>query len=416
MSHAIKRQLIAGSVLVASIAGPLGIAAAQSPELTNYFADPGVIRSEAMEFPTHSISTQSIVVGDWSIKAVYRHGIQGNHVVGLLASANETTLLGDNIGAVFYERPELDCDLWSAKIWEGAKPWEAAGELKLVYGIPDVQDDYWEVLGGPELAGLNVSSYEKGFDASDGLGAVVNGLESESREIVLSALKDSGYPVANIPFEAKTSEELRGWLLDSVHYFESVLVTRMSDQQIQAEAIKHFGPRQWQPTPCIDPTWECVQLCWDLYRWMPSQFVPPPGQLCNPISISGDWELIGNVCGCRTEGPWSAVCGTFTGDASGEITVLIPNPLMKVKLTVGIGAEVHVCVCLWKRTCFADARRVIWHLRHDCTWWSEEQFVERRRFTHYDYMIAYPADQCQHSAMPDSMPPNEDPCGLTNEN
>lgn len=118
--------------------------AAQVVEVQNT-PSPTAVLSGDDSIPETSVSGMQIVSGDWRVKAIYRIQESQVRVIGLFATAQDGTTQGENIVAIYYERPSEQCGEWTAKTWEGGTVRDAVRSLKDNFGIPDIQDVLWEI-------------------------------------------------------------------------------------------------------------------------------------------------------------------------------------------------------------------------------------------------------------------------------
>lgn len=247
-----------------------------------------------------------------------------------------------------------------------------------------------------------------GFTQTDPLGPVVNGLDPATRTAVVDALSAVGYPVANIPFEYGDPNSMRALLITATRMFDEVIGRNLRDAAF-ADAIGPYIHRDVSFVQHDAPDW-----LWDLCDW----WVDQRQGHCIPQTIYGEWQPDGEACDCRTDGPWSTLCGSFTADAQGKIKFWIPWPPPRgtsIELSVGVGAQINICVCMWKRTCTAESTvRTVMQVNRDCSKSTTTEHAGPMTFTSYDWEFAYPAEQCQFSARPAKMPPNDQECGLVN--
>lgn len=374
---------------------------------TEYFPNPSAALSDTHVIPEYNVSGMSISLGDWTVKPVYRTSITGLKTVGLFVFVSQSAYTGDNLSSVYYERPDEDCGEWLAKTWIGAKPWEAASHVKAGYSIPDTQDTYWEAWDGPS-ANASEQIYNKGFLQEDFLGEFINDLDLASRNRIVETLKSSGYPVADVPFEKGTPQELRGWLIRTCTFFDQ----HIGKAHTSSSSVVEYGRMgDWTD----DLTNGCVRLCLDLYWCLspPNTANPPISPVCMPQVIKGEWEPDGEPCSCTTFPPYSAGCFTVTFNLTGKATIPIANPPMLVELTGSAGVTTNVCVCIWRRTCYGPSKRTITEIASDCSMTQTVETGPFIQFSKYGWTTAYPADQCQLQRPPDGFPPDRTPCGLT---
>lgn len=375
--------------------------------VTELTPGPSAILSEGEVVPTHSVSQMKIGTGHWTAKPVYKAGANGIRVVGILVVSNDSGIVGANLSAVYYQRPANDCDHWISKTWVDASPWNAVASLKATYGIPDIQDPLWEISQSTVNSAVSSQEYNQGFLAEDPVGELVNSIEPEIRETIVEDLKGEGYPVADIPFEAGNDAYTTAWLANAARFFDSAIGRNLSEQ-----AFSSLVASDYNPPGMFDPLCDVLQFC--VNRWL----CPPRTANCKAETIVGEWQPVGELCNCTTTGPWSAACGKFTADGEGKIDIWIPFPLPRgtsIKITIGVGATINTCACIWQRRCSGPAQRTIVHVREDCSRQVEVEHTNSMTFTVYDYQLASSSEECQRAARPARMPPNDQPCGLQNQ-
>lgn len=373
---------------------------------TELTPSPTLTIGSAESVPVYNISSMKVDVGHWSVKPVYEIGESGLRVVGLFASDHSRVSLAGNFSAVYYERPSDDCDDWTAYSWNGTTIWGAVQTVKGMYGIPDSEDELWEIDIVPNLSPATPVLYDQGFALGDPVGDVVNALEEGARETVVNQLQSNGYPVAAVPFETGNPNAVKGWLIIAARFFDNAIGRNLQDNDLETLVANDY-----QPPVYTDPTCILLELCPLIWRCL-----NPPG--CVPQTIYGEWQPYGEACNCRTEGPWAMACGLLKADARGKITVRIPLPPPRgtiVEFEAGVGVELHLCVCVWQRTCTAASMRSVTRINADCSRTTTVQCGDEMEFSRIDWQWATEADECQRAGRPANMPPNDQPCGFGGE-
>lgn len=394
--------------LVAWMTGP-ALAQVHETELT---PNPTVRLNTSTSVPTYNVSSMRLDIGDYSIKPLYEVQGQQIRVIGFFAAALPGTTAGNNLQAIWYLRPTLDCDEWVVTTWANATAAQAAKSLKQAYGIPDAQDVFWELEVGNSTA--TDFGYDSGFIEGDPLAASTAAMPAEAREAITTSLKAAGYPVATLAFEKNGADAAKAWLVAHALFFDAMIGRNLIEDDFETALAAHYIA--WVPPFNWDPSCELFALVCNLWFCRPSS---PPAPSCEPKKLYGEWQPAGEVCNCTTVGPWSAACGTFTSNASGEIEINIPWPPprgTKVTLSVGVGVTLNLCVCVWQRTCTGRAKRTVTTIKADCTQSTTTEYQDGRVFTAHAWTTAYPAEQCQSAARPGTMPPDGQDCGLTNNN
>lgn len=383
-------------------------AAAQTNATLNS-AKPTVRLGATGTVPTYNVSSMRLDIGDYSLKPVYQ--VQGDQVrvVGFFATPLPGTAVGSNLQAVWYGRPDVECDEWVVVTWSQAPVADAIKSLKQTYAIPDEQDIYWELpVGG---AATNSVLYNEGFVDGDPMKAAADAMTPEQREAFMALLKNAGYSIATMEFEKEGPAAATAWLVAQARFFDAMIGRNLTGQAFEEAFEQQYIALG--PPILFDPTCELIDLVCDLWfcRRRPA---PPP--TCTPKTIYGEWQPAGELCNCTTEGPWSAICGEFTANAEGKIVINIPFPPprgTRIELSVGVGVTINLCVCMWQRTCTGQAQRTVTTINADCSRSTTTEYKDGHVFTATAWQTAYPAEQCQQAARPGSMPPADQPCGLT---
>lgn len=384
-----------------------GAASQGQVQETEFTPSPTVLLSDSeMVVPTVNVSSMKIDLGDgYSVKPLYE--VQGHQprVVGLFVFAQAGTTAGDNLTAVWYQRPATECDDWAATTWDGATVGKAIYSLKSTFGIPAAQDVFWEAsLDGGDG---DTAAYSRGFVADDPMAPTANSLPAQQRTAFVGLLKLAGYRVSALNFEQGSQGEANAWLEATAKYFDAMIGRNLTGDDFQLAATQNliaYGPPIHGPELCVDIL---IPIC----NWL---FCP---NTCTPQTLYGEWQPNGEVCNCTTTGPWAATCGTFTADAHGKIEIRIPFPPplgSTVEMTVGVGATINACVCVWQRRCVGQAKRSVKHISADCSQSTSWEYRDDYVFTAYGWQIASSEAQCALSALPTKIPPNGQPCGLTN--
>lgn len=146
-------------------------------------------------------SEAMIAVRDWMFTPIVDDASGSAQVRGFLALRDKSTSTGDNLVAVWYQRPASPAGEWEAKTWEVADHWEAIKTLKDQYGISDVHDAVWptddEQTGGPAVS--PPKEYASGFVADDEIGIAVSA--SPERGYLIEVLASIGYKVGDVEFD-----------------------------------------------------------------------------------------------------------------------------------------------------------------------------------------------------------------------
>lgn len=352
--------------------------------------------------PGTEVSTMKMVSGDWVIKPLYAPGADGPHVTGLFVFAPSNTGTGSNLLAIWYQRPTDDCDPWTAKTWDGGKVWDAVAALKVEYGIPDIQDPYWEA--DPDTTGTSEEKpYSKGFSADDPIGNLVNVLPN--RDAVVEALKAAGYSVANVPFEKGTCDVTTIWLSNAARLFEATLGRGLDGASLANGVGEVDGP----PVRC-DPdgiVGECEAIAIDICGRIVWYWICH----CDPHDVYGDWIPDDQLCGCRTDGPFCAASGTIHFTVSGDIEISVPWG--KIKLHGEAGATLNYCICAWHRVCSGSAHRTVTHIDADCNRTYTSEHAPLHYFEQWYWTQTSSESECHLSSRPAHCPPQSQDCDLT---
>ncbi len=379
--------------IVASLACGLlaGAVNAQGPWTPPVAAPLSLEELQAVTF----VSSMKVEVGNWSVKPIYRPDQSHVRVIGFLISAIEGSRMGSNYGAVFFERPaEDDGAPWRGHAWSASTAHTAAGWLKRHYRIPDFQDQEWETPLASTDQLVDPEPYMNGFAVEDSPGQLVASFDHEPRLHVVELLQANGYPVADIPFEMASSPDSALWFSRGAMFFESAIGQNLSGGELVAavHARADLGP--WP-----QPVWP----------------VNHDSPRCVPERTVGEWKPIGEICGCRTYGPSTAICGTFTADARGKVSFRLPWPPpigSHFEFEAGVNAVVSMCICVWERRCFGLVSRTVVIRRADCTV-EEYSEVSSRGISDFGHRVVSSESQCALTAAPAHIPPDSQPCGLT---
>jgi len=277
-----------------------------------------------------------------------------------------------------------------------------------MYDISDAQDAYWESdMTG--TGGALSQAFALGFAADDPVGDMANSLEPTARDALVGTLQVLGYPVAAIPFETGNPDLVKAWLVTAARMFDAMIGRNLAGPAFEG-ALAPLIHRDVQLSNDDLDDW-----LWAVCDW----WVDQRQGHCIPQTTYGEWQPDGDACDCNTEGPWSAGCGHFKADANGKIKTWVPWPPPRgttIEITVGVGVEIDLCVCVWQRTCVAEAtKRTVTQVTRDCRKVVTTEYGGQMTFTSHEWTTAYPADQCQLAGTPPHMPPDDQPCGLSNQ-
>lgn len=147
---------------------------------------------------TYHAAWSNFEVESWTLVPVYadEDGLASD-VVGFLALADPSELVGDNLAAVWYERVGLD---WQAQSWASNDPWVGIEAIKALYSIPDAEDGRWGVPSGSSVSPVPTVGYVSGVLATDPLAPVVE--SSPEPEVIVGLLAGIGYQAAALPVDS----------------------------------------------------------------------------------------------------------------------------------------------------------------------------------------------------------------------
>lgn len=181
------RSLVVAATCLASLTG--WTAHAQTA-----IFDPTVTRPTGFHLP----------VVDWTFVAVVERGVNGEaSVPGVLALYDKDLATGDNIVAVWYDRPTSPSAEWGAVSWSNTDQWSAIKWIKTEYNISDDFDGFWptkDVVSSTPAQTPEV--YDKGLVTMDPLAPIV---AQPDRDAILALLTAAGYKSADIAIEKVTS-------------------------------------------------------------------------------------------------------------------------------------------------------------------------------------------------------------------
>ncbi len=148
---------------------------------------------------SNHVAWSKIETGPWIMHTIYTEDAAGGRTVGnFLALTDPNAAVGDNLIAVWYQRSESG---WTTKSWTTADPWEAIKAVKGQLGIPDDEDDRWDLSGSDEgiVAPETPKDYTEGVLADDPLASLV--ASSPNRDAIIEFLAGFGYKAADVPVE-----------------------------------------------------------------------------------------------------------------------------------------------------------------------------------------------------------------------
>jgi hypothetical protein len=186
------------------------------------------------------VSGMRIDWGAWNFKPLYDDATGSARVTGFLALSKEDAATGDNIVAVWYVRNADQS--WSKKSWLTSDTAEAIKHVKISTGIPDSDDERWEV--DQDLRVLPSDNPETPMDYSMGLltDDPLHPLVSTSSDAasIVSFLTDIGYKAADIAIDNSSdfsSDEQLDIMADAIELGHSMSVTDQSSANAQSEAM-----------------------------------------------------------------------------------------------------------------------------------------------------------------------------------
>lgn len=157
-------------------------------------------RSNALAQSPH-VSGIQIDWSLWNFKPMYEEVSGALRVTGFLALAKEYAVTGDNIVAVWYIRGSNGT--WGKKSWLTTDPNEVVESVKLQTGIPDAEDELWEI--GQEHyvpsgnAPEDAKPYGQGVLEADPLYLAIQ--SSEDPALYIAMLTMMGYKSADIKID-----------------------------------------------------------------------------------------------------------------------------------------------------------------------------------------------------------------------
>jgi hypothetical protein len=283
----------------------------------------------------NNVSSIVIEENGWFFKPLWRKDDSGLRVIGFVAFANPESLVGSNIVAVWYQRPALDDGAWTAKSWMATSLPAAIKSVKSALSIPDDQDKNWGLDPSISLAVVGtlppLKEYTKGFFAEDPVAIWIN--SSPNRDVIVQVLKDSGYPVADVPLEKVDATCLGDNELLARAKGVEPLLTRVTDDRLNASydaynAVKaacappsFCGPYFYVQQHCEDPTegtiWGedpmtdgsggCPVGCKRFFRWLTVKCYRMRGRYCRGYAEFcqqvASYRVLQTVCRCNPTTP-----------------------------------------------------------------------------------------------------------------
>ncbi len=405
-------KTILGSVVIGTVcAMSAGVVAQEAVPPTSWVGLP-VTDPGSSAWPEHIVDSGSICYGDWCFKAVYRQveSPEGApfpfapHIVGFLATLDPEVAHGDNIRAVWFQRPPEPGDRWEAVAWQGDDPWAAVQWLKAHLDIPDAQNARFDFLEPVSDERAEPAPYVSGFLADDPVRATLQ-VEGGKRRELLATMQRKGGAVAVVPLECESPHRTALRLEELALYREWRMIEDHLEKRL-GDAARGGGIAWPHPRdPMVAPA--------------PADDDGDSGGIsnrnCNPGIEREEWTPTGVLCDCENRGPNAYLNGTFTANAEGEVRFWIPWPPPAgtlITLKAGVGAEVTLALCIWERECCGEAFRQIRFVDADC---NEEEYTvieERRCFQRQFWAIRASADACDRAFLPSEMPRDDQECGL----
>ncbi len=146
---------------------------------------------------SYHVAWSNFEVEPWTLVPVYaeQDGVPSD-IVGFLALADPSALIGNNLAAVWYERVGLD---WQAQSWASSDPWVGIEAIKEMYSISDAEDGRWGVPSGAPISPQQPVGYVSGVLATDPLAPVIQA--SPEPEVIVGLLAGIGYQAASLPVD-----------------------------------------------------------------------------------------------------------------------------------------------------------------------------------------------------------------------
>jgi hypothetical protein len=378
----------------------------------------------------YGVSSMRTTVDGWHLKPVYRAQQGWPRVIGFLVWPGEGIFAGESPRALWYERPEEACAEWRSIAFTSGSVWDAVEVLKGRYGIGDSADVFWEVPRNEVEPGLTIETraFREGLEEQDPLRAFADSLpvgteisQPSPRSTFLALLQDSGYPAADVPFERKGRAVASAFLWGQARYYErAIAASPLSPGEWSTVLDWAFGsdPGHEHHGQVVNATYgpQVIPMPPDDVLHQPCPAAP--GTWDYPAHYEGPWYPVGQVCKCTTIGPAELLSGRLKADARGEIEIHIPFPLprgTRIRLSVGVGGEIDIKVCLWRRLCTGIAERQTKYRRPpDCQWrWGPTQRTTMPiQFERVFWAFTTPASPCAPELRPTDCPPAEQPCDL----
>ena len=149
-----------------------------------------------------TVASSSLKIGDWNFAVLIDTNSATPKVTGLVGLRDHSTSVSGNLQSVWYSRPAAGSgDPWVCKTWMNANHWTAIATVKGNLNIPNNLDNLWPTddVNSPEVQIEEPQPYKDGFLVDDPWGQWLAG--EPGREWVIDWLKNSGYPVADVPFD-----------------------------------------------------------------------------------------------------------------------------------------------------------------------------------------------------------------------
>ncbi|MBY0313317.1 MAG: hypothetical protein K2W85_14710 [Phycisphaerales bacterium] len=197
---------------------------------------------------------------DWTLIPI---GVETNgqtSVKGVLAIRDSSTVVGDNIGAIWYESPAVYGGAWESKAWTG-DPLQSVKYVKSRFEIEDIWDPMFGVGTIPSGTSSEPKSYSNGLMIDDPFFSITL---SAQRDLAVSFLTGIGYKAADVPIEKVSQQASCG---------KNEVLTALSDAVIYSSTAKEGVEAGWASQPFAAVLATCAQV---------APPPPPPPPPCGP--------------------------------------------------------------------------------------------------------------------------------------
>jgi hypothetical protein len=258
------------------------------------------------------VSQGEIIEGGWTFQSIIESGKDGSPVStkAVVAWIPQSELVGENITAVLFLPSDADPSGWETKSWASTDRASIAKDLMWTFGLSEGEVSRFPVSSSAVKSAAVAplpQKLRKGVLEEDVLFSTVQSVQSD---MLVQTLKDSGYPVAILPFDKFEGSApcQKAWVLQgvaagllSIERNQDAVIA-MQEARVGIESICDAIIR-WS----IDTQ---DRLCRTVIKgkWGPSDTIPEgqSGYSCGPVEPKEETRTITHTNGS------GAITGTTT--------------------------------------------------------------------------------------------------------